>query len=106
LYNLTDALSKSCDYRSNDGYFKVAPETTRALVTVSAKDDAAIKAWEASGKAKKVSCVYEKIYNDKKAGIKNGRIMVKDDYVKYEVSPDNKDWCLKEFTVDTSTPIK
>jgi hypothetical protein len=102
IYNSTSALSGFCDYTSKSGYFKIDNSTTRVLITINAESENIVKSWETSGKIKKISCLYEKIFDDDKKGIKNGKIMIREDYIDYQLNSTNKDW----YIVDRSTPIK
>ena len=104
IYNSTSAVCRVSGY--TDGDIKIDAGTTRAVIIVDAQYDSSVTSWITAGKIKKLWCVYEKIFDDAKKGIKNGKIMVREDYIKYNMSEDNKDWNKYVYVVDTSTPIK
>ena len=103
VYNSTKELCLTNDYTS--GNLKYDATTNKMLITIDADYANTINSWEVSGKIKKQNCLWEVKEKNIKTG-KERRYAEIEEYFKYPLSPNNKDWCLKEYKINTSTPIK
>jgi len=100
-YNSDNSISKFTDYR--DSTIKLDTSTTRMTIMVAVAYRSVFAPFITAGRAKKLGTLYETVYDDTKTGRKNLRGVKYMPIVDYEMVKDNKDWCLKTFTVDTST---
>jgi len=103
VYNSTRSVCFTNDYTYGDIKYDVT--TKRMLITIDADYDNTIQPWITSSKIKRKSCLWEVITKDNITGKIHYRV-VTEEYFQYDILPDNKDWCLKTYIVDTSTPIK
>jgi hypothetical protein len=97
LYNSTSAVYFSSDFRLAD--MKGDATTTKMLVTLDADYDSTIQPWITSGKVKRVSCLWQYIYNlDGRTNLYGTSLQ---NIMSYPTTSDNADWNL--YTVQVST---